>query len=227
MHHLSLIALGTLACAGLAAGDSHPAKEHAMHPIETYTVTYTVGPQWKPNQPMDKQDLAGHLAFVKTQFQRHAILASGRLASGKGFYVFGVADPKAIASLIAADPGIDAGVLVVDAVAPWTLLFEQLGDATHKPTFVLDYHPGPRWTRGKPLAEQDLAKHLDYVKSAFASRALVAGGPVDAHHGRYLLSLADRAGAEAWVKADPAVAAETVHVEITPWEVFDRQSPLR
>jgi uncharacterized protein YciI len=226
MKQQTMFVLGSLVIGGLAAADPNP-KERAMQPIETYTVTYAAGPQWKPDQPMDKQDLTGHLEFVKTQLAHHALLANGHLATGQGFYVFAVSDAKALASLVAADPGVDAGVLQVDAVAPWTLVVERLGDVPTKPIFVLDYRPGPSWRRGKQLTEQDLTKHLDYVKTAFASGALVAGGPVDAHHGRYLVAAADRAAAEAWVKSDPAVIAQTVRVEITPWNLFNHQSPKR
>jgi uncharacterized protein YciI len=218
-----LAILGALALAGVAAADPH--QEHAMHPIETYTVTYSAGPQWKPDQPMEKQDLAGHLEFVKTQLDRHTLVANGHLTSGKGFYVFRMADPKALAALVAHDPGVDAGVLQIDVVEAWTLAFEKLDGPARGPLFVLDYRPGPKWRHGKSLVEQDLGKHLDYVASSLAAGTVLAGGPVDAHHGRYIVTAPDRAAVDAWVKHDPAVTAEVVRVEVTGWEVFNRRSP--
>src|SRR4051794_36056745 len=109
MQH-KIVAVATLAIASSAFADPHN-KEPGMKPIETYTVTYAPGPQWKADQPMDKQDLGGHLEFVNTQYGRHALVAHGHLGTGKGFYVFALSDPKAVVALVATDPGVDAGVL--------------------------------------------------------------------------------------------------------------------
>jgi uncharacterized protein YciI len=189
------------------------------------TVTYSGGPQWKPNLPPDQQDLASHFAYVQRLYDAHVLLANGLLADGRGFYLFAVDEPGRLRGLVADDPAIDAGVLKVDAEAPWALAIDQLSAPPRAGgLFVLDYLPGPAWQARKPLEQQDLARHLAYVGQAAAGGGVLAGGPVDAHHGRYVIAAADARAAAAWVAADPAVLAGTVRVTITGWQAFHRQS---
>jgi uncharacterized protein YciI len=58
-------------------------------------------------------------------------------------------------------------------------------------------------------------------------RAILAGGPVDEHHGRYVIAAADDRAAAAWVDHDPAVNAGIFRADVTPWQVFNRQSVRR
>lgn len=208
----------------LAEPSPSPKDKKPMTTVATYTVTYSAGPQWKPNEPMERQDLAGHMGYVKRLFAQHTLLAYGHLVTGQGFYVFAVPDARRLDAIIAADPGIDAGVLRVDRGAPWTLAMEQLGAPTKSRLYVVDYRPGPHWRSGRSLGEQPLDTHLKYVGAAYAEGRLLAGGVVDAHHGRYIVAAADRAAAEAWTKADPAVRDDVLRPEITEWTPFERQS---
>src|SRR5437868_1436478 len=159
-----------------AAGAKQNGGQKKMEPIKAYTVIYSGGPQWKANTPPDKQDLGGHFAYVQKLFDEGTLLANGLLADGRGFYVFAVADPIRIESIAASDPGIDNGVLKVDAKAPWLLAFDNLSSPGVARLFVVDYRPGPGWRAKKPLMEQDLGSHMQYVGKAFAAGALVVGG---------------------------------------------------
>jgi uncharacterized protein YciI len=190
----------------------------------TYTITYAGGPQWKPGLGPEQQDIGAHLAWVKTLFGDKRLLANGHLANGRGFYVFDVRTMTDIDKLVTSDPGIDSGVLQVEAAAPWTLVFDNLGADVHgQELFVVNERPGRNWRAGKTLLEQDLQKHLAYVQAAFAAGTLLAGGPVDGHQGRYVVAGANQAAVERWVQADPAVLADILHPEILGWQVFNRQ----
>jgi uncharacterized protein YciI len=210
------------------AGDKTVSKKAEPAPFQTYSVTYRGGPQWKANEPMEKQDLAGHMGYVQKLVEKGTLLANGHLADGRGFYVFAASNHADADVIVAADPGIQTGVLQVDAVAPWLLVMENLAaGAKTDALFVLNYRPGPKWKAGKPLLEQDVTQHLAYVGKAFGKGQLLAGGPVDAHQGRYVISAADMAAALAWVAADPAVKADTFRVEVVAWQTFNRQSAKR
>jgi uncharacterized protein YciI len=216
-----LLATTTLAHAKGARTMSQTNHTHAR---TTYTITYAAGPQWKPGVGPEQQDIGAHLAWVKTLFGDKRLLANGHLDNGRGFYVFDVGTPTDIDELVSSDPGIDSGVLQIDAVSPWTLVVDNLGADVHgHELFVVNERPGPNWRAGKTLLEQDLQAHLAYVRQAFAAGTLIAGGPVDGHQGRYIVAAADRAAAERWVQTDPAVIAGVLHPEIIGWQAFNRQ----
>jgi uncharacterized protein YciI len=193
------------------------------HVKTTYTLTYSAGPQWKAGLAPDKQDLGPHFGWVKKLFDDKKLLANGHLSSGRGFYVFAVSTPAEIEKLAASDPGVDSGVLQIEAASPWTLVLDNLAaDVRGKPLFVVNERPGRRWHTGKTLMEQPLTEHLAYVQKAFAEGTLLAGGPVDGHQGRYIIAAADQSAAERWTEADPAVAAGILHPEVIGWQAFNR-----
>jgi uncharacterized protein YciI len=71
--------------------------------------------------------------------------------------------------------------------------------------------PGPTWTDGRPVFDQDrvvLGAHLTHMRQLFAAGALLLGGP--AHGGRSGVALLDTTcldSATALIEADPAVRA--------------------
>jgi uncharacterized protein YciI len=208
-----------------APGGSSKMKE-AKKPLRIFTLTYAGGPQWLADQPMEKQDLAGHLGWVRKLAESGTLLANGHLATGEGFYLIQAASFEQAESIAGTDPGLARGVLRLVSIAPWTMLMENLGlDLSGRHTFVVDVLPGPAFDERKPLAEQDLGPHLRYVGTTFESGNLILAGPVDAHHGRYVFAGADHAAAEAWTKADPAVQAGILRPQITEWTVFNHQAP--
>jgi uncharacterized protein YciI len=199
----------------------------AMNPTSartTYTITYAGGPQWKPGLGPDQQDIGPHLGWAQKLFAEKHLLANGHLANGRGFYVFDVRTAGDADKVVASDPGIDSGVLQLEAASPWTLVFDNLGaDVRGQELFVVNERPGRNWHAGRTLLEQDLQRHLAYVQKAFAGGTLIAGGPVDGHQGRYIIAAADLAAAELWVQADPAVVAQILHPEVIGWHAFNRQ----
>jgi uncharacterized protein len=225
MKHLVLLSCALLSVAVFAGEKDMEKKAANPPPIQTFTVTYRGGPQWKANLPMEKQDLAGHMGFVQKMFEKGTLVANGHLADGRGFYVFNATSHAEIDALVAADPGIQTGVLQVDAVAPWLLVMENFGAGEKTDAlFVLNYRPGPKWKAEKPLLEQDVSAHLGSVSKAFAKGQLLAGGPVDTHQGRYVISAASLEAAQAFVAADPGVKADIFRTEIVAWTTFNRHS---
>ena len=89
--------------------------------------------------------------------------------------------------------------------------------------------PGPTWTDGRPVFEQDavvLGAHLAHMRQLFAGGALLLGGP--AHDGRSGIALLDTTcldSATALIEADPAVRAGLFRFDIqrlTPYyDAFD------
>jgi len=228
---LRTLLLGACLTAGAAAHAKSNGGSKKMDPTmmtKAYTATYSAGPQWKPNLPPDKQDLGGHFGYVQKLFDEGTLLANGLLADGRGFYVFAVADAAVMDAILAGDPGIDSGVLKLDAAASWLLAFDNLSAGPKDAKlFVVNYRPGPSWRPRKPLSEQDLGSHMSYVTGALGQGTLLGGGPVDAHHGRYVISAADDRAAAAWVDADPAVASGVFRGEIVRWQTFNRQKARR
>jgi uncharacterized protein YciI len=193
-------------------------------PTRTFTLTYAGGPQWKAGLPPEKQEIGGHFQYAKKLFDDHKLLANGHLANGTGFYVFVAKSFDEIEKIASGDPGIDSGVLQVQAAASWTLMFDNLAaDVGGKQLFVLNYRPGPAWQAGKTLLQQPVAAHIGYVQSAFQAGTVLAGGPVDDHQGRYIVAAADQAAVDRWVQSDPGITAGIFRAEVIGWQPFNRQ----
>jgi uncharacterized protein YciI len=221
------LALLGLLLAPTVYAETTKGRGHMSHdkPTMTWTLTYAGGPQWKPGLPPEQQDIGAHLAWVKKLFEQKKLVANGHLANGRGFYVFSVSSSAEIEKVASSDPGIDSGVLQLEAAAPWSLMFDNLSeDVSGKELFVVNYRPGRSWQGGRTLIQQDVGAHMGYVQKAFADGTLLAGGPVDDHQGRYIVAAANQAAVERWVEADPAVASRLLHAEIIGWQAFNRQT---
>ena len=53
------------------------------------------------------------------------------------------------------------------------------GEIEMKQAFVLLYRPGPAWIEGKPVSEQPLREHLDYLSGLYQTGTLLMAGLVD------------------------------------------------
>lgn len=85
-------------------------------------------------------------------------------------------------------------------------------------TFAVLYTPGPSWVAGKPLHEQDLAKHLEYVGKLQAQSIILMGGPfTDEDRGLVILQVPDGGQAKEIVARDPAVLNGVLKAEWHPW----------
>lgn len=98
--------------------------------------------------------------------------------------------------------------------------------ATSKPAqsqrFVILYHPGGAWAKGKPVWDQDLGAHAQYMLHLRRSNKLVMGGPfTDDSGGLAIIDAADRAEAKSILAADPAVRKDVFKADLRPWMPVD------
>lgn len=85
-------------------------------------------------------------------------------------------------------------------------------------TYAVVYSIGPGWQTGRPLQEQALQEHGDYLYLLHKEGVLIEGGPYLDDSGALLLIRAEDLD-EAWdiVEHDPAVLDQIFIPEIHPW----------
>lgn len=89
-------------------------------------------------------------------------------------------------------------------------------------TYLVVYRPGPAWVPDKPLAEQSLKQHRQYILSLYARGALRLAGPfLDNTGGAAALEAANEDEARALMAADPAVLSGVFVTELHPWGLLD------
>ena len=90
----------------------------------------------------------------------------------------------------------------------------------HTNYYVFLHVPGPNWLVGKPILEQPLAGHFQYMTQLESERKLVLGGGfLDGSGAMGVLVANSQAEAESIVKNDPAVREQIVTTTIHPWYV--------
>lgn len=84
--------------------------------------------------------------------------------------------------------------------------------------FVFLYRPGPNWISGKPVSDQSLEDHLDYLLN-LSSRGLVTiGGPFqDGSGGLVIAEATDVEEAKELVNRDPAIRQSTLTADVFEW----------
>jgi len=101
-------------------------------------------------------------------------------------------------------------------------------------TYVVIYRPGPAWLADKPLSEQPLREHGNYMLRMYVEGYLRMAGPLtDDSGGLVILQVTDLQQAESIVGNDPAVISGVFVYQIHPWRIVDweqfltsRQKPL-
>jgi uncharacterized protein YciI len=85
-------------------------------------------------------------------------------------------------------------------------------------TFAVLYTPGPSWVAGRPLHEQDVAKHLEYMGQLQAQGIVLMGGPFTGEdRGLVILEVPGDNEAREVVARDPAVLNGVLKAEWHPW----------
>jgi uncharacterized protein YciI len=114
---------------------------------------------------------------------------------------------------------LTACLVGVALCASW-LVTAQAADAADRSTFLIIYRPGSAWIPGKPVSEQGLADHFQYMLDLYEIGTLKQAGPfTDDSGGAVILEVADAAAARAVVANDPAVKANKMTPEIRPWHL--------
>lgn len=107
------------------------------------------------------------------------------------------------------------GYVLASAVAP-----EEEG----RPLILVIYRHGPNWVAGRPMAEQGLKDHFDYMKGLYATGAMKLAGPFsDESGGAVLLTVTGEDEAKAIVAADPAIMSGKFVAELHAWRLVDWQ----
>jgi len=87
--------------------------------------------------------------------------------------------------------------------------------------FVVLHTPGPRWTAGVGMFEQEgLELHIAHYRTLLAADKLVMGGPfLDARSGGFMIAAPGVGEDElrAFAADDPAVRSGLLEFELRPW----------
>lgn len=85
-------------------------------------------------------------------------------------------------------------------------------------TYAVIYEVGQGWLMGKPLEEQPLVEHGDYLRYLYQQGILIEGGPyLDDSGGLILIRAEDIDAAWEIVEQDPAVVNGVFVPEVHPW----------
>ncbi len=85
-------------------------------------------------------------------------------------------------------------------------------------SFVVNYEPGPKWLQGKPLKDQPLKPHADYVLGLHNRGKLLMGGPfADGSGGLVVFAAEDMEEVEKMLSSDPAIAGGTLMASVKEW----------
>ena len=91
--------------------------------------------------------------------------------------------------------------------------------------FVILYNPGPAWIEGKPVAEQPLREHVDYMHGMYQTGALLMGGPfTDNTGGLVVLDVASEDEAQRIRSQDPAITEHVLTAELHLWDIMTPDS---
>jgi len=86
--------------------------------------------------------------------------------------------------------------------------------------YVFLHRPGPNWLTGKPIAEQPLAGHFQYMSQLESEQKLVLGGGfLDGSGAMGVVVANSQTEAESIVANDPAVCEQIVTATVHPWYV--------
>ncbi len=88
----------------------------------------------------------------------------------------------------------------------------------HTGSFAALYERGPNWFADRPLREQPLSEHLEYLLGLHAQDKLLMGGPYgDETGGLVILNVGTLEEAQALIAADPAIVAGTLKAAVKTW----------
>ena len=86
--------------------------------------------------------------------------------------------------------------------------------------YAIIYTPGPNWDHDKPVYEQRLLKHGNYMSELQKAGKMVAGGPfTDNTGGMTVLQVESLEEAQNILDADPGVLNGVFNATIHPWHI--------
>ncbi len=85
-------------------------------------------------------------------------------------------------------------------------------------SFVAYYEPGPKWLNGKPLKDQPLKDHVDYMLALHDRGQMIMGGPWADGSGGLVVFAAENIGeVEEMLSSDPAIACGILIASVKEW----------
>jgi uncharacterized protein YciI len=228
------VALLALAIAVPVAGDA-PSTWPGMPAMANYHLgLLRKGPTWSAQRtPATDSIQAGHMANIVRMSEEGILVAAGPLLDGgdlRGVFVFRNDSIAQIRSMVARDPAVTSGRLVMD-LYPWFApagIGEPYQRMSRQPGYrdSMVRHPlvllkaGPRASR-EPAREADSIQiaHVRGIFAGLASGELASAGPI-AGAGDLrgvLVYRGDSTVARRRALDDPAVRSGRLAVEMHPW----------
>jgi len=88
--------------------------------------------------------------------------------------------------------------------------------------FALIYTPGANWKPGRPVSEQGLGDHQDYIHDLHLAGVLFLAGPFpDASGAMAVVDVETKHDAEEILAADPAITQQLLQAMAYPWKLID------
>jgi uncharacterized protein YciI len=246
LHWLPVAALGLAAILGAAPAASHAAAgEVAVQAgssakaaasaagTQRYQLgLYRRGPAWTPERtPYTDSLQVGHLANMKVMSDAGALEGAGPFLDGQplpGILIFS-SDSARAATLVAADPSVVAGRLVIELV-PWTgpagigsTYRRRQAEGTARDSmlrfafaFVRHARPAGQDARARDRA---LAGHDTFMAGLAKDARLVAHGPIERSAEFHSIMVYDGKveDLKALLAPDPAVQAGWLVPDVRPW----------
>ena len=94
--------------------------------------------------------------------------------------------------------------------------------------FVINYTPGSAWIPGKPITDQPLGEHGNYLQQLFDEQRLLFAGPfLDDAGGIAVINVSNVLEAQEIVVKDPAVVNKLFQASLHPWlTLFDSRAGI-
>lgn len=84
--------------------------------------------------------------------------------------------------------------------------------------YAADYNPGPNWLDGKPLNDQPLDDHVEYLVGLHRNGKVIMGGPFgDGTGGLVVFAAFDILDIEDLVARDPAIVDGVLVATVKHW----------
>lgn len=96
-------------------------------------------------------------------------------------------------------------------------------------SYAAYYEPGPKWLKGKPLKDQPLKAHVDYLISLHKQNKVSMGGPLaDGSGGLVIFTAENQEEVEAMLSSDPAITNGILAVTVKKWSriVMSENQPV-
>lgn len=119
MQAVAYFALAVVGFAGVWYSGEPVAARASQH-LQTFVVLYEPGPVWQPGVEPEKQPgIREHGRYLKQLFADGVMQSAGPLDGGGGLMVIRARDEAAARAVVASDPAVKSGLLVLAMLRQW------------------------------------------------------------------------------------------------------------